>query len=147
MRSTIHTIITSLLIFLYVYTAVAKLITLDKNEAVLSHLPFIGSYAGVLALSIPIAELLIVVLLLVPRYNKTGLYLSLILLVIFTAYLLYMLSSGEKLPCTCGGVLEKLTWKQHVFFNLGFIVLNIVAITNRRSKQAILSSFTTHHSP
>jgi uncharacterized membrane protein YhaH (DUF805 family) len=133
-------IITFLLVFLYTYTAVGKLIEINKNEAVLSHLPLIGNYAFIIVWLIPVAELLIVALLLFHRTHATGFYLSVCLLSVFTLYLVYMLLTAERLPCTCGGVLEKMTWKQHVLFNLCFITLNLIALKIKNRKPSTLPS-------
>jgi len=34
----------------------------------------------------------------------------------------------EKLPCSCGGVIAKLSWNQHLLLNLGFVLLALGAI-------------------
>jgi phage shock protein PspC (stress-responsive transcriptional regulator) len=45
-----------------------------------------------------------------------------------SAYILLMLISDERLPCSCGGVLQQLSWKQHLIFNLFFLLLAVVGI-------------------
>jgi putative oxidoreductase len=32
------------------------------------------------------------------------------------------------LPCSCGGVISSMSWKQHLVFNVHCIAINIVAI-------------------
>ena len=32
------------------------------------------------------------------------------------------------IPCSCGGVLEKMSWNEHLIFNIAFVVLGLVAI-------------------
>jgi hypothetical protein len=39
-----------------------------------------------------------------------------------------MIKFYTKLPCTCGGVISKMSWPQHVLFNSGFMILAIVGI-------------------
>ncbi|MGN6801262.1 MAG: MauE/DoxX family redox-associated membrane protein [Ginsengibacter sp.] len=46
----------------------------------------------------------------------------------FTTYLLYMILTKSTLPCSCGGAIQKLSWRQHIFFNTFFILISIVAI-------------------
>jgi len=112
------------LIFLFGYTALDKLIHLHTNTVVLSHMPFIQDMAAMLAVGIPAVEIATVLLLLNPRTNKSGLYVSLVLMLFFTVYLVGMLLMKVKLPCTCGGILEQMTWEQHIVFNL--IVMGLI---------------------
>jgi hypothetical protein len=53
-----------------------------------------------------------------------GLYASFFLMSLFTAYLMIMLNVSYYVPCSCGGVLEKLSWNQHIVFNVFFIVIS-----------------------
>jgi len=42
---------------------------------------------------------------------------------ILTVYLALMLGTEKHLPCSCGGAIESLTWRQHILFNLFFLAL------------------------
>ena len=53
---------------------------------------------------------------------------SLILVTAFTSYIICMKAFVEKLPCSCGGVIAKLSWNQHLLLNLGFVLLALGAI-------------------
>jgi putative oxidoreductase len=44
-------------------------------------------------------------------------------MLLFTFYILYMLLFEKHLPCSCGGVLKEMTWKQHLVFNLFFTAI------------------------
>lgn len=81
------TILSSLLILLFIYTASEKLLVRQQFEAVLSNMPYIRSAAPVISWAVPLAEILIAALLLLPKRRRTGLLLSCILLVLFTTYL------------------------------------------------------------
>ncbi|MEJ0031509.1 MAG: MauE/DoxX family redox-associated membrane protein [Bacteroidota bacterium] len=41
-------------------------------------------------------------------------------MVMFTAYIVVITRFSEYTPCSCGGVLEKMSWDQHLVFNIGF---------------------------
>jgi len=56
------------------------------------------------------------------------LYYAFVLMTVFTLYIAYMLLFTPKLPCSCGGVLQQMTWKQHLLFNIGFTLLAAYAI-------------------
>jgi hypothetical protein len=121
-------LISSLLILLFVYTGLSKLYSVASFEAVLQQSPLISSGAGMLAWQLPLTELCIVLLLFFPSTRLVGLYGSLLLLSLFTFYLLYMLLFTPHLPCSCGGVIGSLGWKEHVGLNLVFIVLTVIGI-------------------
>lgn len=120
--------ISLILVLLFTYTAVSKILEHDLFAIVLSEAPAIGKYATLISWLLPAAEILVVILLLVPSLRLTGLFASLFLLLVFTMYLLWMVVFRINLPCNCGGVLKALSWKQHIFFNLFFIVLSACCI-------------------
>ena len=53
---------------------------------------------------------------------------SFALMVMFTTYIIIILNFSDFIPCSCGGVLEDLSWSEHIVFNLFFIVLAILGI-------------------
>jgi hypothetical protein len=57
-----------------------------------------------------------------------GLYPSFVLLFLFTIYIAAMLMTGAEMPCSCGGVLEELSWPAHVVFNSVYVLLSALAI-------------------
>lgn len=128
-------IISSLLILLFVYTAISKLMVLSTFEYTLTKSPLLEWAAGPLSVGVPVLELIIAVLLLVPRTRLTGLYLYTGLMLMFTLWIGYLLTIASHRPCSCGGVLKYLTWKEHFFFNLGVTGLAIVAIVLERKNR------------
>ena len=43
--------------------------------------------------------------------------------------ILFLYTGSSHVPCTCGGIIELLSWKQHVMVNTIFIALAIVGVT------------------
>ena len=125
-------ICSSLLVLLFAYTAISKYMALPVFRHALRESPLIHNGAGIIAWLLPAAELLIVLLLIIPKYRMPGLKASLAALLLFTAYLFYMIVFASHLPCNCGGVISTLTWKQHILFNLFFIGINIMGLTGLR---------------
>ncbi|WP_316814319.1 MauE/DoxX family redox-associated membrane protein [Pedobacter heparinus] len=122
-----------LFVILFMYTAASKLLTIKPFASTLAKSPLIGSYSLIVAWTIPIVEMLISFLLIIPQIKKWGLYAALFLMSVFTLYLMYMVFSGTELPCHCGGVISKMTWQQHIWFNLAFVALAITGLaTNRK---------------
>jgi hypothetical protein len=67
-------------------------------------------------------------LLFFPRYRLIGLYLTCILMILFTAYIITLFTISPELPCSCGGIIEALSWKGHIIFNSLLILLSFVVI-------------------
>jgi len=121
-------ICSALLILLFTYTAVSKLSDYTHFVRVLGESPLIHNGADMIGWLLPVTELVIVLLLFFPQARKAGFYSSLFLLLLFTLYLIYMLLFAADLPCSCGGVLSKMSWKQHVWFNVFFIGVSVLGI-------------------
>jgi len=121
-------IISFLLTLLFVYAAAAKLLEETNFRHQLSLSPFVGQYAGTIAIVLPTVELATAALLTVKNKRFYGLLASLVLMFVFTGYIAAMLLSGIDLPCSCGGVISSLSWKEHLIFNLIFLALTILAI-------------------
>jgi hypothetical protein len=64
-----------------------------------------------------------------PRWQLAGLYASLGLMVMFTTYIIVITHFGDYIPCSCGGVLQNLTWTSHLIFNSVFVLLALLALT------------------
>ncbi|HEY5463216.1 MAG TPA: MauE/DoxX family redox-associated membrane protein [Hanamia sp.] len=121
-------IISGILLLLFLYTSLSKLADYETFKNVLSASPLLKPLASVVAWLLPVTELVLVVLLFFPAVRLKGLYASFIFISLFTLYLIYMITFTPDLPCQCGGVLKLLTWPQHIFFNLFFILLSLSGI-------------------
>lgn len=127
-KNVVIEIICSLLILLFVYAAISKLSDYDRFTVQLSKSPFITSFSNFTAWSIPTIEILIALLLAIKKSRLIGLYASFFLMSLFTAYLIIMLNFSYYIPCSCGGVLERLSWDQHVVFNSFFIAISAAGV-------------------
>ncbi len=121
-------VIQSLLILLFTYAAISKLFDFNTFRGQLSAVPWLSKISNFLSLTIPLTELIIVMLLAVPKTMNYGLYGAAITLAAFTLFLIIMTSFNTVLPCSCGGVISSLSWKQHIVFNLFFLALAIAGI-------------------
>ena len=124
---------TSLVVLLFTYAGASKLLQQDVFRIQLINVPVIKKYRDIFALTLPIFELLLAVLMIVKHTRVAGLVVSLVTLCIFIAYLSISLLTNSDLPCHCGGVINSLSWKQHIFFNLFFIVVATFGLYTQRS--------------
>ncbi len=117
-KNNVVDIISSVFILLFVYTAINKFVQIGTFRWNISQSPLIASKADIVAWTIPSVEVLISIMLFMPKTRKWGLYGSLILMLLFTIYVGYMILFATHLPCSCGGVINKLTWNQHLWLNV-----------------------------
>lgn len=126
--STLIPLISSLFIFLFVYTALSKLQHFNSFRAILSKSPLIGNTSEVVAWALPVTELIVALMLLFSPTRRIGLYSSLLLMSVFTIYIAYMILYVPHLPCSCGGVLKYMSWKEHLVFNSVFTSLALFGV-------------------
>lgn len=134
-RKTIIEIVSVLLILLFTYAAISKLVDYSHFSKVLAKSPLLGFAPRTIAALIPASEILISLLLCWQRTRLPALYFSLLLLVAFTVYLIFMLAFSTKIPCSCGGVISMLGWKSHIVFNVVFIIAALAGIEAAREKR------------
>lgn len=127
-RTTIIEIITVLNIILFLYTGIAKIMDYSVFKEQLAVSPILSWAANPVALLLPWVEFAIVLMLVIPRWRLKGLYASLIMMTLFTIYIIALFSISTEMPCSCGGIMEQLSWQQHLVFNGAFILLDIWAI-------------------
>jgi hypothetical protein len=132
--------ISALLLLLFLYTGLSKLYYHDSFAFVLSRSPFLHSVAKPLSWLLPVTEVFTAGLLFFNSTKLKGLHVSLLLLFLFTVYLIISISSGHDLPCSCGGVISQLSWRQHIWFNAICIVLAAAAI-------ALHKKINSNHTP
>ncbi len=113
---------------LFVYAATSKLLDFENFEVQLGQSPLLSAFAAYIAFAVPVIELLLAFGLAVERYRVVALKGSLLLMVIFTTYIYVILHYSAYVPCSCGGVLEKMTWNEHLVFNVVFVFLLVVAL-------------------
>jgi uncharacterized membrane protein YphA (DoxX/SURF4 family) len=133
-------IICSLFIILFVYAAVTKILEFEKFKVQLSQSPMLTAFSNWIAWLIPSIEILIAISLSLPKTRIWGLYASLALMVMFTAYIVAILNFSYYIPCSCGGILERLGWEEHLAFNIIFVLHAIsgIVLWNKVSKDESL---------
>ena len=119
-RDKLSNLISALLIFLFVYTGTSKLLAPDLFRAPVAQSILIRNYTEQVIRIVPVTELVISILLFLPVTRKVGLFCSFLLMALFTSYVGYMLAFAKDLPCSCGGIIQKMSWPQHLIFNVLF---------------------------
>lgn len=124
----IETIICCLYALLFIYAATSKLLDYDTFRVQLGQSPLLNAFADWVSIGVPGIEIVIAIALMLPKYRLTGLYASYLLMSMFTMYIYIILNYSAFVPCSCGGILQKMTWNEHLLFNSVFMLLAIIAI-------------------
>ena len=127
--------VAALLIVLFLYASLSKFLDFKTFVGEMNNQPMPNSWTPFLVWIIPCSEVAIALALLFEYTRLLGLYASLVLMALFTVYTLsILLHFFSYIPCSCGGIIKKLTWKQHLMFNLFFVALSGFGIILQRSK-------------
>ena len=118
---------------LWMYAATAKVLEFDQFKIQMSQVDFLKPVAGILVWLIPLVEYSLAALLLVSKTRRLGLIGSAVLMSLFTVYIAGMISFSPELPCSCGGIINNLTWQQHLLFNIGCTALAITGVYGHNS--------------
>ena len=121
--------IVSLLVMMFLYASFSKYFDFAGFQLAMYRQPFPHWFSTVLIIFMPPAEILISILLITAKQRTLGLRAAVILMALFTAYIASILSHFfPKVPCSCGGVIARLNWPQHLVFNCCFLLLALTGL-------------------
>lgn len=121
-------IVTLLHIALFIYASISKILDYENFQIQLGQSPLLSAFTGLISWGIPSAEILIAISLAFPKSRVAGLIASLLLMIMFSAYIFIVLHFSNYIPCGCGGILENMRWEEHLVFNIAFVLLSASAI-------------------
>jgi hypothetical protein len=126
-------IIAALLIMLFLYASLSKFLDFRTFIGEMNNQPLPNALTPFLVWTIPSLEIGIALALLFERTRLAGLYTSFVLMALFTIYAgAILLHFFAYVPCSCGGVISQLNWRQHLVFNLFFVALSVIGILLQR---------------
>ncbi|MDH5033999.1 MauE/DoxX family redox-associated membrane protein [Chryseobacterium cucumeris] len=115
-------------VILFCYAAISKILDFENFQVQISASPLLNGFSQFLPYTIIIVEVIIAGLLCYRKTRTAELIGSFILMLIFTGYIALLLRTSKNLPCSCGGLLEKMSWNQHLYFNIGCVILSVIAL-------------------
>lgn len=129
MKAILKTLPPALFILLFTYAAASKMLAADRFRGQLHLQPFSPALADLLVYALPFSELTAVFLLFFTPTRKYGLILATAMMAVFTGYIsLIMLHYWGKTPCSCGGILQNMSWTTHLVFNWAFLIAGIAGL-------------------
>lgn len=131
-----------MLVLLFVYAALSKLLTFSDFDQQLHNQSFPSWLADFLLYFLIPAEIITALLLCFKRTIISGLLFSSALLLAFTSYIaMVMLHFWDRVPCSCGGILNQMGWTTHLIFNSFFLILNLLALYLYTAERKGLNTF------
>ncbi|MEG1024664.1 MAG: hypothetical protein RSF34_09360 [Flavobacterium sp.] len=131
--------VTYFFIILFIYAAVSKLADFENFRVQVAQSPLLSAYATFIAYTTVIGELVIALMLCFQKTKRLGLYLFLGMMSAFTVYIYLILNYSPFVPCSCGGILEKMGWTEHLWFNIVITLLaTAMVLDNNLNKRTIL---------
>lgn len=127
-RELVVEVIVFLFVVLFLYAAGSKLTDYQRFIGQIGKSPLLTNYSETIAWMIPTIEIIVSIMLVIPRVRMMGFYAAFGLMIMFTFYIIAILSFSTQLPCSCGGVLSMLGWKEHLIFNIVFVLLALTGI-------------------
>jgi len=126
----------ALLILLFLYASISKFLDFKTFIDQVNNQPLPNSWTPFLVWAIPLVEIAISIALLFEYTRLLGLYAALIVMMIFTFYTgIVLLHFFPYIPCSCGGVITHLTWKQHLLLNLFYILISVLGVIQQHRKR------------
>ena len=127
--------ISALLIMLFLYASLSKFLDFHTFIGEMNNQPLPNSWTPFLVWGIPCLEIAISAALLFEYTRLLAFYASLVLMTLFTIYAIMILAHFfPYVPCSCGGVIRKLTWPQHLALNLIYVALSVLGLVLQRRK-------------
>ncbi len=117
----------SLLVLLFLYASLSQWLDFKTFTGNINNQPLPNSLTPFIKWAMPVLELLIAAGLIFERTRRKALLASLVYLSVLTIYIvLILLNVFGWVPCSCSGLIKVLSWEQHLWFNLFFIVVALI---------------------
>lgn len=129
-------------ILLFCYAAISKIMDFENFRVQIGQSPILSAYAGLISYAVIITEMIIVILLVFTGTRRIGLYASTALMSAFSIYIFLILNYSDFVPCSCGGILEKMGWNEHLIFNISTVAAGIAALIMRSGNENLNLKFT-----
>jgi hypothetical protein len=127
-----------ILAIVFLYAAIMKGMDFAVFVTDMKKSPLLEPYNTViLAVIVLSVEVTTAVLLTFKKTEGFALYLSFFIMLIFSLYLSVLYFNYENAPCSCGGILGRMSYPIHIAFNFSLTVLSLLAILIRKNQSEI----------
>ncbi len=133
-------LIAVLLILLFIYTASSKLLDIDAFRKQMLNQPLPETLRQNLVWLVPVSEITTSIFLIFKPLRLYGFSLAFLLMLAFTLYVsLILANTFAYIPCSCGGILNTLSWEAHLIFNIVFTLLALAGVIIERKRRLMMT--------
>lgn len=123
---TVVTIASFILIITWIYTGLDKALAFEESWKALHNQTFPAWLATTLAYILPIVEVGLALFLFFSKTRWWGFLGSALLLAVFITYVgLIWVGAFPRVPCNCAGILNSVSWLEHLLINSALLLLSI----------------------
>ncbi|MDR6513680.1 MauE/DoxX family redox-associated membrane protein [Chryseobacterium camelliae] len=127
-KNIVSELIIFILILIWAYTFASKIFDFDTFNRQINGAYLLSSGGPYLAYFLQAIHLGIVILLIKRNWRGLGLLTSLSVMVIYTAYLIYILKFAPSIPCSCIAVFHGMNWNDQLYFNFIALAINLIGL-------------------
>lgn len=119
---------------LFLYSGVSKYMDYDVFSEQMALIPLLAPIREGVAVLLPAMEIGVAVALFFSGARLIALYFTFSMMLAFTGFVIYLLNDNEHLHllCTCGGLLDQLSWPAHLVLNSVLLLLSGFSIVIQR---------------
>lgn len=128
--SSYSTIVAGLLILPFTYVAIDKSLNSGTFKDILMNHPIPVIFQPALQWILPAGLFSTSLLLALNKFRIYGFIVSTLILSLFTIYVSLILTNFfDNIPCSCGGISEGLSWKEHLLVNIFLLTIALIGST------------------
>lgn len=121
-------LIALMFILLFTYAGWTKLLDYQTFREQLATFDYISGFAGFLALAMPLIHLGLALLFIWQRMRIWALWLSFMLLLLYSVYIAIVLYGSNDMPCACSGIFRFTSWTGQLAINSVFLAAAFAGI-------------------
>lgn len=138
-RKILILIFCTLLITLWSYAAISKLISFSIFENQLKLQPIPAWSVQVIHWGLPSVEIVTAILICIQSTRLKGLIVSSALMAVFTFYVSFALTGRfGNIPCSCAGLISAFHWREHLVFNIVLLIISLTCVYFEKYKDKCL---------
>ncbi|ASZ13891.1 hypothetical protein KTO58_04685 [Chitinophaga pendula] len=134
MKNRLVVLATYLIAFLFIMVGVSKLMDYPNYAESMGKAPIVARFSSWFTPLLPLVEIVVAGLLMTPKLRHWGFIISLVMMIVFTGYNIYLVIFATSLPCTCGGIFTGMSWRNHLIVNLIFTGLALMGTIDSKYK-------------
>ncbi|REC61808.1 hypothetical protein DRF65_13805 [Chryseobacterium pennae] len=127
-KNIISEIVVFILILTWVYTFASKVFDFETFGRQIRGAYLLSSGGNLLPYILQLVHAGIILMLLNKSWRRLGLITSMVVLVLYTGYLIYVLKFAPSIPCSCIALFNWMNWNDQLYFNLIILAINIIGL-------------------